>query len=141
MLSTDRSQLAHTRRAHFVRRGVQNPFVAELQDGASPMSLVSSHSGERRRVIRQAAVATTDEALEAAVALPLRCALGLPPSVHRLSLFVEYGLVRPRLWFVARAFRLHTALILTSVVESAAPFARVVSISKGHEGLARLSCL
>ena len=35
---------------------------------------------------------------ESVVCLPLRCCLGLPVSTHKLSLFVEFALVRPQLW-------------------------------------------
>jgi hypothetical protein len=35
--------------------------------------------------------------LAAAICLPLRCALGLPPNTHRLALFVETGLLSPQI--------------------------------------------
>ena len=35
--------------------------------------------------------------LEAALCLPLRCALGLPANTHRLALQVEFGVVNPRI--------------------------------------------
>jgi hypothetical protein len=37
--------------------------------------------------------------LEAAVCLPLRCALGLPSSTHVLSVFVEFAIARPKYLF------------------------------------------
>jgi hypothetical protein len=54
--------------------------------------------------------------LEAAICLPLRCAVGLPASTHVLSVFVEFAIARPQYLFdaVALAFAYRVAVKLSS---------------------------
>jgi hypothetical protein len=109
-----------------------NQVISRAFHAASRVASILTPDGPPPRVVRQLALALVVPTitygfplwrpssnrlwakLESAVCLPLRCALGLPPSTQRLALLIECGIIGPRLQFeraaLAFAHRAHIKL-------------------------------